>query len=66
MVNNHDDQVCPQRIGLWDPFQMAELHGLGHMVTQKLPSPAMILLVTLPETHKTASENQWLVDEISF
>ena len=23
--NNHGDRCCPLRIGLWDPFQMAEL-----------------------------------------
>ena len=28
VVNNHGDCVRPLRIWLWDPFQMAELHGL--------------------------------------
>ena len=28
VINNHGDRVRPLRIGLWDPFQMAELHGL--------------------------------------
>ena len=25
---HHGDRFHPLRIGLWDPFQMAELHGL--------------------------------------
>ena len=28
VVHNHGDRFRPPRIGLWDPFQMAELHGL--------------------------------------
>ena len=28
VVNNHGDRFCPQDLGLWDPFQTAELHGL--------------------------------------
>ena len=28
MAYNHGDRFPPLRIGLWDPFQMAELHGL--------------------------------------
>ena len=28
VVNNHGDRLSPLRMGLWDPFQMAELHGL--------------------------------------
>ena len=28
VVNNPGDGSCPLRIGLWDPFQMAELHAL--------------------------------------
>ena len=28
VVNNPGDGSCPLRIGLWDPLQMAELHGL--------------------------------------
>ena len=36
MVNNHGDGYSPLRIGLWDPFQMAELHGLYMVLTSKL------------------------------
>ena len=28
MVSNHGEYISPLRIGLWDPLQMAELHGL--------------------------------------
>ena len=30
MVNNHGDRKSPKDrvVGLWDPFQMAELHDL--------------------------------------
>jgi len=28
VVNNHGDPFRPLSIQLWDPFQMAELHGL--------------------------------------
>ena len=34
-VNNHRDRVCPQDLGLWDPFQMA-IHGLEMGVTNCL------------------------------
>ena len=29
MVNNHGDSFRPLRIGLWDPFQIAQLHGVS-------------------------------------
>ena len=28
MISNHGDRFRPQDLGLWDPFQMAELHGV--------------------------------------
>ena len=46
VVNNHSDRFCPLRIGLWDPFQIAELHGLYMGVESKpLTSTGMILQV---------------------
>ena len=28
VANNHGDRFRPQDMGLWDPFQMAEIYGL--------------------------------------
>ena len=38
-VNNHGDRCCPLRIGLWDYFQMAELHGGSTTADRDTHSP---------------------------
>ena len=61
---------CPLRIGLWDPFQMAKIHGLymGVILTtyRDAPSSPTFYVHSTERSHITDTSQHWLESSLIF